>query len=120
MFSNVYLGEEFSLNNLSTIGVEKKEKQLKMKNGEEIKLVIFDTAGQERFHSIASNTLRTADGVCIFFEIIVKSSFKEAIFWYKEVRESYSIPIVLVACKCDVFEDEREVTKEEAENFAKK
>ena len=46
---NSFMNIDFSDTNLSTIGTEKLECQMKIKNGEEIKVIIWDTAGQERF-----------------------------------------------------------------------
>jgi small GTP-binding protein len=50
-----YIDNSFTLNYLSTIGIDSKIKKVKLKNNEEIKVKISDTAGQERFKSTTPN-----------------------------------------------------------------
>ena len=45
-----------------TIGFDTKLKDLKLDNGEEIKVILTDTAGQDRYRSIASNYIKKVDG----------------------------------------------------------
>ena len=54
------MGIEFREDTLSTIGTDKYETRSTLKNGEEIKLVLWDTSGQERFRSVAFTTIRSA------------------------------------------------------------
>ena len=56
---NRYLGQEFSIDMISNIGIDKQEVIKKMKDGNEMKIIIWDTAGQERFHSISSGLFRS-------------------------------------------------------------
>ena len=46
---NAFMGLEFNPDQLSTIGIEKLDKKITLKNGKEIKLILWDTAGEERF-----------------------------------------------------------------------
>ena len=41
-----------------TIGMDKKIKKVKLKNGKEINVILFDTVGQEKFRSLASNYVK--------------------------------------------------------------
>ena len=43
---NAFMDEEFCSNTLATIGAEKFDTKVKMKNGEETKLILWDTTGQ--------------------------------------------------------------------------
>ena len=54
---NSYLNIEFSNEYLSTIGQHKYESLMKMRNGEQIKLIIYDTAGTKRYQSICLKTI---------------------------------------------------------------
>ena len=119
ILSGVYLGSDQYCNNLSTIGVVQKWKNVIMKDGENILVILTDTPGQERFKAIALKTLPTASGVGIFFDICSRKSYEEAQEWYNNVRENYSFPIVLFSCKCDII-DRREITRNEVEEFSKK
>ena len=50
-----YLENKFSNSYVSTIGYDLKHKQIILKDGNKVRLTLFDTAGQERFRSIAKN-----------------------------------------------------------------
>ena len=117
---NTFMNIEFEDNNLSTIGMEKLESQIKLKNGEEIKLVIWDTAGQERFHSLALKTIRTVQGVVVVFDFTCRKSFENITNWLNEVKENLNeTTIVLFGNKCDIEEELWEVSREAAIEFAK-
>ena len=115
---NCYLGQQFSLDMVSNVGIDKQEKISKMKDGNEMKIIIWDTAGQERFHSISSGTIKNSQGIIVCFALNNKESFNNVINWLQDVREiSKKIPIVLFGNKCDLI-DERKVTFKEVKEFA--
>lgn len=115
---NCFLGQKFTFDMVSNIGIDKQEKIMKMNDGTEIKVIIWDTAGQERFHSISSGTIKNSQGIIVAFALDDLSSFNNVITWLQDVREiSTSIPIVLFGNKCDLV-DNRKVEKEDAEEFA--
>jgi small GTP-binding protein len=115
---NRYLGQEFSIDMISNIGIDKQEVIKKMKDGNEMKIIIWDTAGQERFHSISSGTIKNSQGIIVCFALNDRNSFNNVLTWLQDVREiSSKIPIVLFGNKCDLIE-ERKVTNEEAKEFA--
>ena len=115
---NRFLGQEFSIDMISNIGIDKQEATMKMKDGEEMKIIIWDTAGQERFHSISSSTIKNSQGIIVCFALDDKKSFENVVSWLEDIREvSAKIPIVLFGNKCDIVEG-RKITKEEAEDFA--
>ena len=117
---NVFLGIEFSSKVLSNIGIEKQNKKMKMKDGNEMKIIVWDTAGQERFHSIATSTIKNSQGIALCFDVTNKTSFDNLTLWLKDIRENNSkIPIVLFGNKSDLI-DKRVIEDDEAENFAKK
>ena len=73
---NSYMNIEFTDDNLSTIGSEKYNTLMKMRNDEQIKLIIYDTAGQERFHSLSLKILNSVQGVVVVFDLGNKKSFE--------------------------------------------
>ena len=114
-----YIDDTFSLNYLSTIGIDSKIKKINMPNGEQIKVKISDTAGQERFKSIASNYLKKANGILLVYDITCHESFVDINKWLEEInKEENTKPMVLIGNKSDM-EDKREVPNEEGMNFAK-
>ena len=114
----VFINLEFEDKLLSTIGQDKLECAMKMEDGKDMKLIIWDTAGQERFHSIALKACRKAQGIIVVFDVTNRATFQNVVNWLREIKENFNSPaIILFGNKCDL--PERQVTKEEAEIFAK-
>ena len=115
---NCFSGHEFNINMLTSIGIDKQEVWMKMKDGNEIKLIIWDTAGQKRYYSISTGTIKNSHGIIVCYALNDKKSFANVVTWLEDEREiSINIPIVLFGNKCDLT-NERKVTYEEAEKFA--
>ena len=72
---NSLIGLEFVEEMLITIGTEKFEKFIEVKNNEKIKAVIWDTSGAERFRSASFKSLRNADGIILVFDFRYRKSF---------------------------------------------
>ena len=102
-----------------TIGVEYGSKTIEIK-GKTIKIQIWDTAGQEKFHSIISSYYKGAAGALLVYDITSHESFEHIESWLKELKEkgSNNICCILVGNKKDLEED-RKVMKEEGEKLAK-
>ena len=114
---NSYLNKDFTQDMLSNIGIDKNNKKIKMKDGNEIKLVIWDTAGQERFHSVATSTIKSAQGVIVSFDLTNEKSFKNVSRWLDDIKENNNkIPILLFGNKCDMLE-ERVVEEKDIDIF---
>ena len=117
--TSVFMGQPFDEHSLTTLGLENIVGKTKF-DGEEYTFKIFDTAGQERYKSIAQSTIQISDGFLIVFDVNVKSSFEKVVDWINFIDERVNINekiLILVGNKID--KNEREVTKEEAINFAK-
>ena len=117
---NTFLNIEFTEEKVQTVGNERMETKMKMKDGNNLKIIIWDTAGQERFHSISTNSIKTSQGVCLCFDLTSKKTFQNAEVWLKDIRENNNtIPIALFGNKIDLIND-RVVSEEEAKEFANK
>lgn len=83
-----------------------------------VKFEIWDTAGQERYASLAPLYYRGASAAAVVFDITDVETLKKAKFWVKELQKhaSASMTIALVGNKSDL-EEQREVTREEAEEY---
>ena len=105
---------------IPTIAVEFCTKEIELYDGTKIKVQLWDTAGQERFKSLAMTYYRKAFGILLLFDVTKKSSFMACKNYLEEVRNNSDkkCVIYLVGNKIDL-ENEREVSKEEAINFAK-
>ena len=118
-----YIEDKFVLNYIATLGMDFKQKKLKLKNGQEVKLRIYDTAGQERFKSVAVSFIKKAEGVILIYDIGNKATFESLEEWIKNIKESgkENLPIILVGNKCDLPPEKRKVEliegKDKAEEF---
>ena len=103
-----------------TIGVDFFIKKMIMSDGIEVKIQIWDTAGNKRFRNILLSYLRGSNGVIVVFDVTDKESFRIVDYWLEKIR-SYSkdMPIVLFGSKCDL-EEERTVNKEKVQEYADK
>ena len=114
-----YFDKKIKENNISTIGIDFKTQFFKFDENK-VKINYADTAGQERFHAISSNYLKNANGILLVYAVNSRASFSLLEDWMKEVKNhaNQNFSIIILGNKCDV--EDREVTLEEGENFAKK
>ena len=113
-----YIENKFSITFVTTMGFDIKNKQITLKDGTEAKLMIFDTAGQERFKSLAENYIKKANGILLVYDISEKQSFQNIENWMESIREnSNESPIILIGNKSDL-NDERQVSIEEGQQKA--
>jgi len=85
-----------------------------------IKIMVFDTAKQERFNSgITKSYYRIVSGIILAYDITNRVSFNRVGFWYNNCKNSFPArhSFVLVGLKSELS-DEREVKKEEGESLA--
>jgi Ras-related protein Rab-2A len=101
-----------------TIGVEFGSRTIKHKE-DQIKLQIWDTAGQEKFRSITRSYYRGAAGCLLVYDITRRETFEHVIAWLEDCRKfsSKDTVIVLIGNKADL-EEQRQVSFEEAAKFA--
>ena len=112
-----FTDKKFNENNCSTIGLEIKNKIIQIDN-KQIKLHILDTAGQEKYRSIAKNVIRNADGIIFVFDLSDKDSFKHIKDWLITADEvNNNFQKILVGNKLDL--PNREIEKEIAEKYSK-
>ena len=110
----------FSEDTTATQGAEFNSHRVSTPNGS-VALQIWDTAGQERFRSIAKAYFKSAVGAVLVFDLTKRASFDDVETWLTDVRtlSCTNCYIILVGNKADI-EDKREITAEEAREFAEK
>jgi len=93
--------------------------KLIMVDGSPIKYQIWDTAGQEKYHSLAPMYYRGAAAAIIVYDITRAGSFQTLKNWVRELQQLGPENIVIAVCgnKCDL-EDKREVSTAEANAYA--
>ena len=87
--TEIYLNREFSEEYLTTIGININTKDTKIIiNGEEkeIKVKIWDTAGQEKFKSISTQYIKNCDGILLIYAINNKKTFENIENWLNEIE----------------------------------
>ena len=113
-----YTNDKFNPSHEITIGCEFMAKNLTIKN-RNIRIQIWDTAGQEAFRSITRTYYKSSTCAFIVYDISDKKTFDNIITWLNECRDMCykDILICLIGNKCDL-EGKRAVSYEEGKNFA--
>lgn len=102
-----------------TIGVDFLERQIEV-NNEDVRLMLWDTAGQEEFDAITKAYYRGAQACVLAFSTVDRESFEAVESWKKKVEDEVGeIGMVIVQNKIDLIDD-AVVEPEEAENLAKR
>ncbi|NXS51078.1 RAB17 protein, partial [Balaeniceps rex] len=86
-----------------------------------VKFEIWDTAGQEKYHSVCHLYYRGAHAALLVYDITNKETFNRAKLWLRDLEKEFlphEIVIALVGNKTDLAA-EREVTTKEGEEFAR-
>jgi small GTP-binding protein len=112
-----YANNIFDENVLSTVGVGFAFKEVELSNKKKIKLKLIDTAGQEKFKSLAKSYFKNVDGVLFVYSFEILESFQNLKEWIKLFNSNHygknGIPMFLVGNKSDLEE------KDDVENNEK-
>ena len=114
-----YTDKTFQDVHMSTIGLDYRLRSMTLKNGKNIKLQIWDTAGQDRFRAITKNYYRGANGIILVYDITNLQSFDNVKNWISQIREeaSKNVIIYIAGNKID-NEGGRKVTTENGKKLA--
>ena len=127
-FLTRYFKNQFNETFLSTIGIDKEIKHVKVGN-DSYKMTLWDTAGQDRFKCLPKKYYQNADGVLLLFDVTNEETFNNVTNWMKDVKENSSknitnengqeseIALYLIGNKIDL--PNRAISKEQAETQAK-
>ena len=114
---NRYVENNFDYNFVSTLGVDFRKKIINI-NGENIRLKIWDTAGQEKFRSIQKQYYRNSDGILLVFDVTKFDTFNVLEEWINSIKNQTSndIIVVLVGNKIDL--NNKVISDDDIKNFA--
>ncbi|OMJ66015.1 hypothetical protein SteCoe_37297 [Stentor coeruleus] len=114
-----FIEGDFKEDHNVTIGVEYGAKTVTIA-GKQIKLQIWDTAGQESFRAITRSFYRNANGVILMYDLTRLESFENLEDWLREIRlnSDPEVVVYLVGNMLDLADEEREVETSAAEKFA--
>ena len=102
-----------------TIGAAFVTKELTI-GGQQIELLIWDTAGQEVYRGLAPMYYRSALIAIIVYDVSSAASFKSVEYWVNELRENTEEKIVIVICGNKIDIEERQVEQPYANEMAEK
>lgn len=102
-----------------TIGVEFGARMITI-DSKQIKLQIWDTAGQESFRSITRSYYRGAAGALLVYDITRRETFNHLGAWLEDARQhsNSNMTIMLIGNKSDL-DHRRAVSVEEGKEFAR-
>ena len=90
---NRFIFNKFNENELSTSLPKYLNKDIKTPSGYLIRIQFWDTAGQEKYRSIANMIYKRSDIIILTYSIDNKKSFEEIKnFWYNEVVNKTDSP----------------------------
>ena len=116
-----FLHNSFSENGIPTMGFFCDGKNITLHN-KKFYLEVLDTVGQELYHGLPQNFARGADGVILIFDLTRKATLTERVPAMLEIVSRHIVfttRIVLVGNKVDVDKSKRQVTRPEAEEYAR-
>ncbi len=114
-----YSDNVFVENYITTIGLDYKLKSVKLDSGKTIKVQLWDTAGQDKYRTIAKNYFKGSHGILLLYDITKQSSFNNIREWIQDIREEVSPKaiIFLIGNKIDLA-DQRKISKEKGIELA--
>ena len=115
---NRFSQDKFEQEYQATIGLDFHSKNATI-NGANIRLLLYDTAGQEKFKSLIPMYIRDANIIIVVYDITIKDSFTHTSHWVNETKDlkREDAIFVLVGNKIDLDEN-RVVSTKEAEDYA--
>ena len=117
-----YINKEFIADFKATIGADFSS-IIENVDGKKIEFQIWDTAGEERFHSVSSTFYRGTDTCILVFDLTNRISFERLQFWREAMIEKGGMehpdnfPFIIFANKTDLKND-IVVSNQEIEAYA--
>ena len=115
---NRFLNDTFIEDYQATIGLDFQSKNVQIDN-QDIHLLLYDTAGQEKFRSLIPMYTRDANIILLVYDISNRDSFTNLSQWLKDLTNVNMEEVILciVGNKIDL-NDKRAVNTEEGKKFA--
>jgi len=117
-----YMGEGFLTEYLNTVGAD--FAYFSDKVGDDLyKWSIWDLAGQPKFSNVRPVFYAGAFGTLLCFDVSRRETFDKLDAWVDELERhthSEGTPIVIVACKMDLYDEDKHISFDEVEAYRKK
>lgn len=94
-----------------TIGAAFLQQSVRLRDGGQVKLSIWDTGGQERFRSMSSLYYRDTAGAILVYDCTDPSSFESVKYWVDELRSKGPANVVIAVAgnKADSSAEKKKV-----------
>ena len=115
---NRFMNDTFTEEYQATIGLDFQSKNVQI-DGQDIHLLLYDTAGQEKFRSLIPMYTRDANIILLVYDISSQDSFDHLPNWLNDLSNVKMDEVIfaLVGNKNDL-EDKREVSTEDGKKYA--
>lgn len=115
-----YTEDVFSEVFITTVGIDFKIKEISI-DDQPYKIQLWDTAGQEQFHTITKSYFRGAHAILLIYDVTSSISFDRTRMWMDSIKETASsaVDIALVVNKVDLEITEDGVTHDQGVDLAK-
>ena len=120
---NRFIENRFNRNLKSTINIEFRIKSIKLDSNTVVDLKIWDTCGEEKFHSITKNFYHEADGIFVVFDLGNSKSFSSIKIYLKDINEVCNInnrSIMIIGNKNDMPNEELKVKDKDIKKILEK
>ena len=116
---NRFMNDAFTEEYQATIGLDFQSKNVQIDN-QDIHLLLYDTAGQEKFRALIPMYTRDANIILLVYDVTSKDSFLHLSDWLRDLTnvKKEEVIFAVVGNKTDL-DDRREVNSNEGENYAK-
>ena len=111
-------GRQMNNEHVVTIGVEFDSFPLIIEQ-HQVKLHVWDTSGQEKFHSITKCYYRNTACALLVYDITRRDTFDHIKEWMDQIKNSASDPILILIGNKSDLKSRRMIPKDEAKKFAK-
>ena len=120
---NRFIENRFNRNLKSTINIEFRIKSIKLDSNTVVDLKIWDTCGEEKFHSITKNFYHEADGIFVVFDLGSSKSFSSIKIYLKDINEVCNInnrSIMIIGNKNDIPNEDQKVKDKDIKKILEK
>ena len=111
-----FTDDKFNSNIIGTAGVDFRRKQLSIE-GKMVKIIVYDTAGHERFYKLSKNFYKHSKGIILVYDVTDKKSFDNLKNWISSIQENSdnNVDVLIVGNKIDL---EKSIPTEEGRKIS--
>ncbi len=117
-----FCSDKFEDKYKTTIGGAYLQKEVKLKNGDTLKLHIWDTGGQEKFRSLAGLYYKDAVAAILVYDLTNPETLDSLDYWVNELNQNVdnnNFMISVAGNKSDLPNEDKKITYNQGKNFCK-